>query len=107
MDRFEEGIARLLKLHRLNAPKLISAHYLFHVVIPRLCAEIGPAVCGDQFADLFTRALCEHTGTCPVCKKAPSDGDDGMCAKCRAEVDQMCEEMDRNPVELPETDDDS
>jgi hypothetical protein len=92
VNNWRETCEYMDKLIRANMPPLLKAHYLLRVLLPRLIAQIGIKECGEIMGGMFADGLCASTGTCSVCKKVKADGDDGLCCKCRAEIDQVCAE---------------
>lgn len=95
MMNWRETCAHMEKLIAINAPPMLKAHCLVRLVLPKLIAQIGVTEVSSELARLLADGLCAQTGTCSLCRKAPSDGgdgNDGMCCKCRAEIDQFAAE---------------
>ena len=92
-----------MHLEAENAPACIKAHCLFAILLPKLIVRIGIDACATEMTRLFAGAICGKTGQCFVCHKVPADGDDLLCAKCRAECDQYRAAYDEpDGEELPE-----
>lgn len=91
-QKWAETCAHMNKLIATDAPAMLKAHWLVHVMLPRLVVQIGTKEVGAELARAMTKGLCGQSGTCDMCCKQPSDGDDGLCCRCRAEVDQFAAE---------------
>jgi hypothetical protein len=96
---WRETCAYFEKLVKLDAPPTIKAHCLVRLILPRLAAEIGIEAVSLEMARAFADGLCVASATCVVCKKVQADrgadgrNDDGLCCKCRADLDQLCAEV--------------
>jgi hypothetical protein len=92
MMNWRETCDHMDKLVAADAPALIKAHCLVRLLLPKLMAQIGIRECSAELASLFANGLCVQTATCSICCKTRVDGDDGLCCRCRADVDQLCAE---------------
>jgi hypothetical protein len=52
-------------------------------------------------SNFITERILDYTGICQSCKKADSVSDEGFCAKCLAQLDQMCADSGMDE-EIPE-----
>ncbi len=87
-----ETCEHMNKLVASNAPPILKAHWLVHVLIPKLAAQIGIKEMSQELAQCLCRGLCDKSVTCHICCKRPMDGDDDLCCTCRVEMDQFVAE---------------
>lgn len=88
MTDWRDLCTRMDRLLALQAPACVRAHLLVRLLIPRLAVAVGVREFTTELAALLADGLCAQTSTCFVCKTVKADGGDGLCCKCRAEVDQ-------------------
>lgn len=82
-------LARMRKLHELDAPPTIKAHYLMNCILPKLMAEIGIAACSEELARVMFRGIAVKASVCTICGKAPSVPTENLCAACVKELDEF------------------
>lgn len=100
-------VQHMERLIELNAPPVIKAQALVTLFIPRI---VRMCECSKEFAEQLAISLCERINiqsfTCIQCKKGEIIGDEYLCAKCLAEMDQALEEYNDISNDLDDNDDD-
>ena len=94
--KFMEAAERIDRLIRLDAPAVVTAQALVHVMLPKLFKVVGVAACVEQVVRWLTERLCETTGICTSCKKVPADPESeyDCCKACTKQIDDMVADAD-------------
>lgn len=91
-------VRHLEQLIELNAPPVIKAQALVGLFLPRIVRMLE---CSEEFSEQLARVLCERINiqsmTCIQCKKKEIIGEEYLCAKCLAEMDQVLQSFDDLP----------
>ena len=99
-QRLKESMDRIERLFGLGAPRVIIAHYLVNVMIPRLVKVLGivPEF-SEQLVGFASSKLAAHSGVCTICRRCAAVFGDTVCAKCAAELDEFFPEEDEDDEE--------